>query len=117
MMIPASPAAMALSIDVIYHLVEDDVFAAYIDALFTHASRLVLIYASNLDGNWTSPHVRHRRFSAYVAKQYPSWRLRAHIPNPYPFDPDRPDETSFADFFLFARADTDCQLRLPATPA
>lgn len=111
------PADLTLSIDVIYHLIEDNVFAAHVDALFTHSTRLVLIYASNLDGNWSSPHVRHRRFSAYVAKQFPAWRVRAHIPNPYPFDPDRPDETSFADFFLFARADTDCQLRLPATPA
>jgi trans-aconitate methyltransferase len=111
------PADLTMSIDVIYHLVEDDVFGAYIDALFTHSTRLVLIYASNLDSNWSSPHVRHRRFSAYVARQFSDWRLRAHIPNPYPFDPDRPDETSFADFFLFARADTDCQLRLPGIPA
>ena len=110
------PADLTLSIDVIYHLVEDEVFDAYIEALFTHSTRLVLIYASNLDGNWSSPHVRHRRFSTPVGKRFPDWRLRAHVPNPYPFDPDRPDETSFADFFLFARAETECQLRLPATP-
>ena len=108
-------ADLCLSMDVIYHLIEDEVFATYMDALFGHASRLVLIYASNVDHTWPAPHVRHRRFTGLVAARFPDWRLRALIPNPYPFDADRPDETSFADFYLFAQAETECLLRLPAT--
>ncbi len=111
------PADLCLSIDVIFHLVEDDVFARYMDALFARASRLVLIYASNIDRDWPSPHVRHRRFSDHVAKRFPGWQLRAHVPNPYPFDPARPDYTSFADFFLYAEPHTGCVLPLPGMPA
>jgi SAM-dependent methyltransferase len=111
------PADLCLSIDVIFHLVEDDVFIAYMQALFRQAARLVLIYASNVDRGWPSAHVRHRRFSDYVAKHFPAWRLRAHAPNPYPFDPARVDDTSFSDFFLYARADTDCMLPLPGASA
>ena len=111
------PADLCLSIDVIFHLVEDEVFIGYMDALFAHASRLVLIYASNLDRSWSSPHVRHRRFTDHVAQRFPEWQLRAHAPNPYPFDPGRPDDTSFADFFLFARPHTNCVLPLPVAVA
>ncbi len=111
------PADLCLSIDVIYHLVEDDVFGRYMDALFARASRLVLIYASNQDLAWPAPHVRHRRFSQHVAAAFPGWRLCAHAPNPYPFDPDRPDDTSFADFFVYARAGTGCALHLPGAAA
>ncbi len=110
------PAAdLALSIDVIFHLVEDDVFAGYMHQLFAHARRFVLIYASNFDLPWAAPHVRHRRFSDHVAAAFPDWRLVAHAPNRYPFDPARPDETSFADFFVYARS--GCRVRLPDLPA
>jgi len=97
-------ADLALSVDVIFHLVEDEVFARYMTALFAHARRFVLIYASNVDLAWPSPHVRHRRFSDHVRAHCPGWRLAAHVPNRYAFDPARPDETSFADFFVYGRA-------------
>jgi hypothetical protein len=112
--IDAEPAAdLALSIDVIFHLVEDRVFAAHMRALFGHARRFVLIYASNADMMWPAAHVRHRRFSDYVAARFPAWRLIAHVPNRYPFDPLRPDETSFADFFVYGPAASP-DARIPA---
>ena len=105
--IEAEPQAdVALSIDVIFHLVEDDVFTRYMGALFAHAQRFVLIYASNIDLPWPSPHVRHRRFSDHVAAHFPDWHLCAHVPNRHAFDPARPDDTSFADFFVYARSGT-----------
>jgi len=99
------PAAdLALSVDVIFHLIEDDIFNRYMAALFTHARRFVVIYASNIDLPWPSPHVRHRRFSDHVAAHFRDWHLSAHIPNRHAFDPARPDDTSFADFFVYAPA-------------
>jgi SAM-dependent methyltransferase len=106
------PADLALSIDVIFHLTEDAVFTRYMMELFAHARRFVLIYASNVDLPWPAPHVRHRRFSDHVAATCPEWRLLAHIPNRHAFDPARPEETSFADFFVYARAGHDA--RIPA---
>jgi SAM-dependent methyltransferase len=107
-------ADLVLSIDVIFHLVEDSVFASYMHALFAHARRYVLVYSSNLDSDWASPHVRHRRFTEYVAACRPEWRLLAHLPNCYPFDPSRPDATSFSDFFVYGRHDAGCVVRLPS---
>jgi SAM-dependent methyltransferase len=106
------PAELALCIDVIFHLVEDAAFARTMQALFAHATRFVLIYASNVDSDWPAPHVRHRRFTDHVATTFPDWRLLAHLPNPYPFDPRRSAETSFADFFVYGR-DGGCAIRLP----
>jgi hypothetical protein len=41
---------LELSLDVIYHLVEDEVFDAYMRSLFAHAGRFVVIYSSNKVG-------------------------------------------------------------------
>jgi SAM-dependent methyltransferase len=97
------PAELTLSLDVIYHLVEDDVFAAAMRTLFDWSTRFVMIYASNADVAWPTSHVRHRRFTDHVAITQPDWRLLAHLPNPYPYDRANPDETSFADFFIYGR--------------
>lgn len=100
------PAELTLSLDVIYHLVEDGVFAEAMRQLFAWSTRFVIIYASDVDATWPSAHVRHRRFTAHVAATEPDWRLLARLPNPYPFDPTRPDETSFADFYVYGRVET-----------
>lgn len=93
---------LAMSNDVIYHLVEDAVFEAYMNQLFQHARRFVLIYSSNREARYAGSHIRHRRFTDYIARNFPGWRDVAHIPNPFPWDPANKGETSFADFFIFA---------------
>jgi SAM-dependent methyltransferase len=108
------PAELTLSLDVIYHLVEDAVFAATMRTLFAWATRFVVIYASNRDSAWPSEHVRHRRFTDHVAATEPDWRLLAHLPNPYPFDPADPDATSFSDLFVYGRNDASCSITVPA---
>jgi SAM-dependent methyltransferase len=97
-------ADLALSLDVIYHLVEDDIFEAHMATLFDHADRNVIIYASNYDAKHPVPHVRHRQFSRWVEANRPDWRLATTIPNAYPYDPKRPYETSFADFYVYEKA-------------
>lgn len=98
-------ADLALSLDVIYHLVEDAVFERYMRGLFAAARRFVIVYASDRDAPTRDPHVRHRRFTDWVARNAPDWRLTGVMPNPYGFDPARPGETSFSDFHVFARQD------------
>lgn len=113
-LLPGRRAAMTLSMDVIYHLTDDPGFADYMETLFDSATRFVVIYASNTDAAWNSPHVRHRRFTDHVKWNFPDWRLAAHCPNPYPFDPEQPDDTSFADFFIFTRPGEGCRIPVPA---
>ncbi len=97
---------LGLSLDVIYHLVEDEIFESYMTDLLTHSARLVVLYASDCDtfvpSGLTPPHIRHRPVRRWMSAQR-DWRFRERIPNPYPFDPRAEDETSFADFYLFER--------------
>jgi len=97
-------AELTLSLDVIYHLVEDVVFEAYMQRLFDSATRYVIIYSSNHDeaADPRAPHVRHRNFTRRVDALQQGWLLERHIPNRYPFNPqDR--YTSFADFYIYRR--------------
>jgi len=94
-------AQLALSLDVVYHLVEDHVFSNYMEHLFDAAERFVVVYSSNHDEVPVSPHMRHRRFSEWVTDYRPDWKLVERVPNRYPYDPKRPKETSLADFFVF----------------
>jgi SAM-dependent methyltransferase len=94
---------LVLSLDVIYHLVEDEVFGAYMRSLFANAGRFVVIYSSNKVEPSDAPHVRHRLFTHWIEVHEPQWRKTGYLPNKYPSDPARPDETSFADFYFFER--------------
>ena len=106
----ATTCELGLSLDVLYHLVEDDVFERYLRILFLLSNRYVIIYSSNSDSQSPAPHVRHRRVSAFIARRHPEWRMVAHLPNKYPFDAIEPEQTSFADFMVFvpraSRAET-----------
>lgn len=97
---------LGLSLDVIYHLVENDVFDAYMRRLFDLSARYAVIYSSNRDGFTHAPHVRHRKFTNWIEKNAVEWRQDGFVPNRFPFDPKRPDEveeTSHADFYFFTR--------------
>lgn len=94
---------LSLSLDVIYHLIEDEVFDHYMRQLFDAATRFVIIYSSNEDKDWSARHVQHRQFTRWVEQNRPEWKLQKVIPNAYPFDEKDQDNTSFADFYIFER--------------
>lgn len=96
-------ADLALSLDVIYHLIEDAVFERYMTDLFQSADRYIIIYSSNHDDPDPGvAHVRHRAFSDWVRKHAPQWSLVAHVPNKYNYKSD-PQGGSFSDFYIFAK--------------
>jgi SAM-dependent methyltransferase len=97
----AGKSDLALSLDVVYHLVEDEVFDTYMQSLFEHAGRFVAIYSSNKLEASGVPHVRHRRFTDWIGAHAPQWKQSGFVANRYPLDPKRPDDTSFADFYFF----------------
>lgn len=99
---PVRVAELALSLDVIYHLVEDQVFETYMRHLFAAARRYVIIYASDDEAPSPAPHVRHRRFTDWVKLHEPTWRVESHTPNRYPPSLTDGAEVSFADFVVFA---------------
>jgi SAM-dependent methyltransferase len=95
-------AELALSLDVIYHLVEDPIFHAHMEQLFAAAREFVVIYSSNVERR-DAAHVRHRRFTDWIESNRADFKLIQTIKNPYPWDARNSDETSHADFFVYER--------------
>ena len=94
---------LAISIDVIYHLVEDETFTAYMTRLFKSAEKFVVIYSSNMEGKRLDVACRHRMFSGWIDTHAQEWRLWKTIRNPYPFDRSDPHNTSLSDFYIYER--------------
>jgi SAM-dependent methyltransferase len=90
-------ADLTLSLDVIYHLLEDEVYRRYLADLFGTSRRHVIVYSSNRPDTGTAPHVRHREFTRDVTADFPEFSLVRTVKNPYP-------SRSFADFYVFCRA-------------
>jgi SAM-dependent methyltransferase len=95
---------LGLSLDVVYHLVEDSIFNTYMRRLFDASGRYVIIYSSNYDAWTIAQHVRHRKFTDWINKNAPDWCAHGFVPNRFPVDPQQSDdESSHADFYFFAR--------------
>jgi len=95
-------ADLALSLDVIYHLVENEIFERYMERLFDASNEFVIIYSSDSDGlaEKTAAHVRHRKFSNWIMNKRPSWELLEKVKNRYPYDGNT-KTGSFADFYFY----------------
>ncbi len=98
-------ADLSMSIDVIYHLVEDEVFNKHIDSLFKSSDKYVIIYSSNSDELNTNsqPHVRHRKFTERIEEKHADFELINHLKNKYPFSYDNKEEGSHADFYFYKK--------------
>jgi hypothetical protein len=90
-------ADLAISLDVVYHLVEDSVFEAYMAHLFDAGDRYVVLYATNRIMRDDAPHVRHRCFTTWIDKNCSEWRLK-EVQNGPGSGPKRPD------FFVYERS-------------
>ncbi len=97
-------ADLTLSLDVIYHLVEDNIFEQYMWTLFEASDQYVIIYASDSDDNhgYEGTHIRHRRFTRWIQENAPHWKLVERLPNRYPYRGDY-TKGSFSDFFIYAK--------------
>ncbi len=96
-------APITMSLDVIYHLTEDDVFDGYMSRLFDASDRFVIIYSTDQEQQAAPPsHVRHRQFTRWVAAQRPSWSLVQRLRNRYE-NVAVEAGGSPAEFFIFER--------------
>lgn len=94
---PRWRAELGLSLDVIYHVVEDEIYERYMRDLFRCARSHVIIYSSNREPRWRfSEHVRDRRFSEFVDRHFPEWRLEQTSRNPL-------GPLSRSDFYVYRR--------------
>ncbi|UCD38035.1 MAG: hypothetical protein JSW54_00680 [Fidelibacterota bacterium] len=91
-------AEPALSLDVIFHLVEDHIYQLHMQHLFAAAERYVTVYSSNVDRRQTA-HERHRQFSTWVDTNMMGWTLQEKIPSKFPYD-EKSGAGSLSDVFI-----------------
>ena len=84
---------LALSLDVIFHLVEDSVFERYMWDMFNSSS-----FESQ---EMIDKHVRHRKFSDWISINMKHFKLIQVIENKYTFNGNA--DTSFADFYIYSK--------------
>lgn len=88
---------LALSLDVLYHLIEDDVYDAYLATVFGSSRRWVILYTSDLNhgasNDGMAAHMRHRTVTADIADGFPGWKMHG-----LPFK-----GMDSADFYIYER--------------
>lgn len=90
-------AQLTLSLDVIYHLIEDEVYHQYMERLFNSSSQYVIIYSSNTNeqSEGQMSHITHRKFSEWIEKNRQKWNQVKHISA----------DNTFADFYIYKKSE------------
>ena len=92
---------LSLSLDVIFHLVEDEVYKLYMHHLFQSSARFVIIYSSDYEQARVN-HERRRQFTLWVEHHQSAWKLIERKENPFRNESD-PEAQSFSDFYLYQK--------------
>lgn len=95
-------AQLTLSLDVIYHLIEDNVYYSYMERLFNSSERFVIIYSSNYDAE-QEYHEKLRQFTTWVDKHVSNWKLIHFIKNKFPYNGNN-EKDSQSDFYIYEKA-------------
>lgn len=88
-------ATLCLSLDVVYHLIEWEVYEAYLHHLFETADKYVIIYAWDVEGV-NKVHVQHRKFTQWIEKNKKNWTL-LKVNTPIP------KHAEASDFFFYEK--------------
>jgi len=97
-------AELTLSLDVLFHLVEFDIFKNYLFHLFESAKNYVIIYASDFDQE-KEPVYRHenrRNFTRFVKENFKEWELMEIVKNKYP-SIEFGEKGSLSDFYIYRK--------------
>lgn len=96
-------AELTLSLDVLFHLVEDDIFESYLNRLFNSSNKYVIIYSKNRDdfNLIDAPHVKHPNFTDWVEKNIVGFKLLKLIPNNLP--KNKNVQGAFSEFYIYEK--------------
>lgn len=89
---------LAISLDVLYHLIEDEIFDQYMKTLFLSSKRYVIIFSRNFNGKQIY-HEKDREFTRWIEMNEPDWRLDRIIKNIYTSS----DPRGSSDFYIFQK--------------
>lgn len=92
---------LVTSLDVVYHLVEDDVYNEYMNNLCALSNEWLIIYSPNDDNDNYSKHVKTREFTKHESLK--DFELIDIIENKYPMEEYGVIEGSFSTWYIYKR--------------
>ena len=97
-------AELTLSLDVIFHLVEDKIYVDYMQKLFNASSKYVVIYSSNANSQVSHnvKHFKNRKFTEWIENNQLNFKLIKFIKNEYPYEKFK-NKGSVSDFFIYKK--------------
>ena len=97
-------ADLSISLDVIFHIIEDKAFYLYMNNLFNSSNKYIIIYSSNTDKRKSGMFVKHRKFTDWIDKFMSiNWRMIKYIPNKYSLDSKLNGTKSYSDFYIYEK--------------
>ena len=101
---------LVLSLDVIFHLIEDEEYYKYMYSLFTHSTKWVIIYTSDMNEKEFNEkygvqgsHVKSRKITEFIKNNVKNWDLVKTIHNEYPYNLNDRNNTSFSNFYIYQK--------------
>ena len=94
-------AQLTLSLDVIYHLIEDNIYYSHMECLFSSSERFVIIYSSDYDDE-QKYHEKRRKFTEWIKANKTQWELIRYMPNRFPYN-IKTEKGSLSDFYIYEK--------------
>jgi DNA-binding transcriptional ArsR family regulator len=95
------PADLCLSLDVIYHLLDDTLFQDHLESLFRIAHRYAIIYGNGCVRPYNAGHVRLRNFSEAIRLRHPDWTLVNAERNPFYSEAGTDPNFTWSNFYVY----------------
>lgn len=97
-------ADLSISLEVIFHIIEDKAFDLYMNNLFNSSNKYIIIYSSNSNNRKSGMFVKHRKFTDWIDKfMSKTWRMIKYIPNKYSMNSKFNGTKSYSDFFIYEK--------------
>ena len=94
--------ALTISLDVLFHIIEEKLYVKYLSDLFLSSNKFVIIYGRNFDGPEDYSE-KNRSFLPWIKNNISDFVLVEHIKNKFPFNPKDPKTTSHSEFYIFKK--------------
>lgn len=90
------PADLVLSLDVIFHLTDDQVFDSYMNILWQSSRKAMIVYSSNNEMPSKANHVKHRKWTDWLENRFKGLYSSQLITHPY-------KDKSFSDVYIIEK--------------
>lgn len=94
-------AELVLSLEVLFHIVEHNLWEKYIFQLFDAATNFVVIFSANIDSGDYAEHIKVRKFTDFINKNISDFTLYKKIESPLHLVKD----SVKSDFYIYKHKD------------